>query len=480
MTGLGQICQSLRHSHYTERDIVSLLEVPEIPPFGRRVQTLLLYLWRTRGGGRLDTLVRLFLLHQAVSLEEVVFCIKPTCVEDWVQAGLLHVNNYNVTASVELCPYGSLLLAADWPNEAQPDFNEVMGIAASSRTLAQATIRRHAQATLDLGTGSGILALLAAAHSEHIAAVDSNPRALATAQLNARLNAVANVEFLQGDLFEPVKGRQFDLIVCNPPFVIAPEQIYLHSHSDMPLDRFCENVVRTAPVFMAEGSYCQLLCNWVQLAGEDWRARLASWFEGSGCDVWVLHSHSEDAAEYAFNRISNLASNQGRIEDQFKAWTDYYEKERIEAIGFGLVTMRRSNRMSHWFRCESWPAMVGPCGDAIERGFVAREFLQNHDDHELLETRLRHAPNVKWRQDRDLSDLGSLSHSSLYFTSGLAYTAKVDPAVVELISRCGGDRPLSDYLKQTAAASGDDLIQFAPRFLTVVRRLVEWGFLLPV
>jgi hypothetical protein len=230
---------------------------------------------------------------------------------------------------------------------------------------------------------------------------------------------------------------------------------------------------------MRDGGYCQVLCNWVQIAGEDSRARLASWFDGSGCDVWVLHSHSEDAAEYAFNRISNLASDQERIEELFRAWMDYYKRERIEAVGFGLITMRRSNRNSHWFRCESWPAMTGACGDAIERGFAARDFVEDHDDHQLLATRVRHAPNVRWRQERDLSDWAYSVYSSLHFISGLAYTAKVDSGVVEFISRCAGDRPLSDCLKETAASSGEGTVQLGPR-LKLVRRLIELGFLIPV
>lgn len=475
-----RIREVLDRTGYTESCIQQLLDVEELPMYPQRWQTLPLYLWRARGESRLQILVRLFLLQQSISLDEVRHVIEPTDIEDWVEVGLLHVNGCDVMATVELCPYGSLVVAADWSDETQPNLHQVMGIAASSRTLAQAIIPCHSHVTLDLGTGCGILALLAAAHSEQVVAVDSNPRALRMARFNALLNGTTDIEFLEGNLFEPVRGRQFDLIVCNPPFVIAPQQIYLHSHSGMPLDRLCETIVRTAPVFMRQGGYCQLLCNWVQLAGADWRARLETWFDGSGCDAWILHSHSEEVADYASNRISNLAPVAAQREKQFNTWMDYYERERVEAIGFGLVTMRRSNRSSNWFRCESWPEMVGPCGDAIERGFVARNFLEDHGDRDLLETRVRHAPNLQWRQDHDISDLGTAVHSSLHFTSGLAYTAKMDSAIVKFVSRCAGDRPLSEYLRETAAISGEDVCQFSPRFVKVVRRLIELGFLLPV
>ena len=476
---IRRIREVLNRAGYSEPRIKQLLDC-DGAMHRQRWQTVSLDLRRARGGSPLKILVRLFLLRQAVSLDEIGRAIKPTLLEDWVEVGLLQLNRSSVIATVELCPYGNLVVAADWSDDAQPDLHQVMGIAASSRTLAQATIRRHSRATLDLGTGCGVLALLAAAHSEQVVAVDSNPRALRMAKLNAQLNGLTGIEFLESNLFDSVRGRQFDLIVCNPPFVIAPQQIYLHSHSGMPLDRLCENIVRTAPAFMREGGYCQLLCNWVQLAGEDWRARLETWFDGNECDAWILHSHSEEVADYASNRISNLAPGAAQREEQFNTWMDYYERERVEAIGFGLVTMRRSNRSSNWFRCESWPEMVGPCGDAIERGFVARNFLEDHDDRDLLETRVRHAPNLQWRQDHDISDLGTAVHSSLHFTSGLAYTAKMDSAIVKFVSRCAGDRPLSEYLRETAAISGEDVCQFSPRFVKVVRRLIELGFLLPV
>ena len=478
---ISRIKRVLRRAGYTEGRIKQLLDVAELPTDRQRSQSAPLYRWRARGGSPLEILVRLFLLGQTGSLDEVRRGIEPTQLEDWVAAGLLDVNGGHVTAIAELCPYGSLVLAADWADGAQPDLHQVMGIAASSRTLAQATIRRHSKATLDLGTGCGILALLAAAHSERIVAVDSNPRALAMAQLNTRLNGVANIEFLEGDLFEPVKGSQFDLIVCNPPFVVAPEQIYLHSHSDMPLDGLCETLIRTAPAFMREGGYCQLLCNWVQRAGEDWQARLQSWFDGSGCDAWILHSHSEDAADYAFKRISNLGSSAEQLEERFNRWIGCYERERVEAVGFGMITMRRSNRAANWFQCDSWPKMIGPCGDAIERRFAGHDFIEAHrDDDKLLGACLDRAPNLQRQQRHELSADGwQLNQAELQLTSGLAFSGKAGPEVVDFISRCDGKLRLRDYLNEQAAAGHRDTEKFTADFLRVVRRLIELGFLYP-
>ncbi len=72
---------------------------------------------------------------------------------------------------------------------------------------------------LDLCTGSGVLAIAAAlSGAAEVTAVDVSRRAVAAVRLNARLNGV-RVEALRGDLFTPVAGRRFDLIVSNPPYL---------------------------------------------------------------------------------------------------------------------------------------------------------------------------------------------------------------------------------------------------------------------
>jgi len=76
---------------------------------------------------------------------------------------------------------------------------------------------------LDVGTGTGILALLASKRASRVVGVDVNPMAVELAAENARLNGIPNAVFLEGDLFGPVEGR-FDLIVFNPPYLPVQEE----------------------------------------------------------------------------------------------------------------------------------------------------------------------------------------------------------------------------------------------------------------
>lgn len=80
--------------------------------------------------------------------------------------------------------------------------------------LAQPDLR-----VLDLGCGSGVVSVFAARRQAQVTAVDINPLAVRCTQINALLNQVEErVVARQGDLFAPVAGERFDLIVFNPPF----------------------------------------------------------------------------------------------------------------------------------------------------------------------------------------------------------------------------------------------------------------------
>lgn len=92
----------------------------------------------------------------------------------------------------------------------------------SGLMLARALEKLPLSATarvLDLGTGSGLGAIYAARRGAHIIASDINPEAVRCAQLNMLANHLEDrIEIRLGDLFEPVRGERFDVILFNPPY----------------------------------------------------------------------------------------------------------------------------------------------------------------------------------------------------------------------------------------------------------------------
>lgn len=121
-------------------------------------------------------------------------------------------------------------------------------------------------AVLDLCTGSGCLAILAA-HTfpeATVDAVDLSPDAIAVAQINVEDSLHKDrIALYQGDLFEPLAGKKYDLIITNPPYVDAEDMTdmppeYLHeprmalAAGDDGLD-LIHRILREAPAHLNEG-----------------------------------------------------------------------------------------------------------------------------------------------------------------------------------------------------------------------------------
>lgn len=79
---------------------------------------------------------------------------------------------------------------------------------------------------LDLGTGSGAIALAIAKErpEAEVIGVDNSPEALRIARLNAQVLRIRNVEFLESNWFDAVRGQKFHTVVSNPPYVINRDE----------------------------------------------------------------------------------------------------------------------------------------------------------------------------------------------------------------------------------------------------------------
>lgn len=80
--------------------------------------------------------------------------------------------------------------------------------------------RRYGQ-VLDIGSGSGVAALILAPNSKQVYATDIAPRCILFTEFNRQLNGIENITVREGSLYEPVEGLKFDLITCHPPFDIS-------------------------------------------------------------------------------------------------------------------------------------------------------------------------------------------------------------------------------------------------------------------
>lgn len=115
------------------------------------------------------------------------------------------------------------------PPSASPNLRTLPGVYEpqdDTRLLTEAMRREDigpGTEVLDLGTGSGALAVEAARLGARVTAVDISWRAVATARFNAMIRR-QNISVRRGDLVSAVPGRSFDLVVSNPPYVPSPDK----------------------------------------------------------------------------------------------------------------------------------------------------------------------------------------------------------------------------------------------------------------
>lgn len=90
----------------------------------------------------------------------------------------------------------------------------------TSEFLARHLVVNLGDIVLDLGTGTGIQAIIAAEKTRKVVASDINPHAVSCAKKNVQLNYLEDkIKVREGDLFQPVKHEHFDLIIWSPPYL---------------------------------------------------------------------------------------------------------------------------------------------------------------------------------------------------------------------------------------------------------------------
>ena len=95
--------------------------------------------------------------------------------------------------------------------------------AEDSYLLAENLEIENGKSVLEIGTGSGIVAMYASKLTDKVTATDINFDAVALAESNFKANNIDNIELLFGNLFEPVKDRKFDVILFNTPYLPTEE-----------------------------------------------------------------------------------------------------------------------------------------------------------------------------------------------------------------------------------------------------------------
>jgi SAM-dependent methyltransferase len=425
---------------------------------------------------RLAALVTLFALGKRLPLKVAHRALQPARLEEIQETGLVSLNGQWVIPNHLLLPHRHLLIAGD--GHRPGDQNVVSSFSEPSLMLARLTPRVAARSLLDLGTGSGVLALLGAEHCGGVTAIDINRRALMFARFNARLNEIPDIELLEGSWFEPVAGRRFDLILGNPPYVISPDREFTFRDSGLRGTALLDGLVRQTAEHLEPGGLGILLCSWPHASEDDWADAPRSAAAGTGCDALIFCHATLDPLDYSvsWNTPPVRFLSPDSLRETVARWLGYYTDIGAGALSYGAVILRRRMTGTPWV--SSWRAGCAPGDRAPEqlvRAITGHDLIAV-DDGALQAKRLSLPDGIDvtqrfaQRQGRFLE-----RPAMIRLDGGLGVTAAVDANVLDVIFACDGRRTLSENVGRFAERREMPADSLAHLVTAAVRELLRHG-----
>ena len=275
-----------------------------------------------------------------------------------------------------------------WPKLLHPGLKEipheqVMYIGLDSRWLAYSTPRREFESVLDLCTGSGVHAVLAAKHSKQVLAVDINQRAVEYTLLNALSLNLSNVKAQSGDLYENIEGT-FDLITANPPFVPSPVDTLGYRDGGNDGDRVQHRIIKGLASHLAQGGIAQIITEIGESKEKALLDKVRQWLENTPMDIFILRFQSINADSYAASH-ANTDDTYGAYFDDIDRWTSNMRAQGYQNISSVLLTFKWSKNPNRpWNRIEDVDMLHNDIGWAIEELFEIENLLQRDDFFEIL------------------------------------------------------------------------------------------------
>jgi methylase of polypeptide subunit release factors len=399
---------------------------------------------RLAGRDPLALAIDLFLLQATLPQDELLRLFAPSERDVLSRAGILALDETGMArARASLFPVGDRLIFSDhaWPELPHPGYttvpyDQVMAVGYDSRCLAHCTTRRQFRTALDLCTGSGIHALLAAVHAQQVIAVDLNPRAVSCTRFNAQTWGALNLEVLTGDLFEPVRGQRFDLITANPPFVPSPLDTLRFRDGGRSGEDIQKRIVADLPHHLAPGGMAQVVTELGERDHEPLVGRLREWLDGAPIDIHILRVGEQTSSQYAIGHAKG--SDYTAFLESTHAWASNLRTQGYARVVFLVISFQWSDPKygPPWERIDESASPRRAAGQEIDAAFLAERLTRRPDWQQMLrQSCLRLAGPIAVLDARVLGSDTSPKAKATLLGRALKIEGQIDVAEREILHR---------------------------------------------
>jgi SAM-dependent methyltransferase len=414
--------------------------------------------------------IRTFELRRPIRRRDFEAAFPAVDLDVLLAAGILWVHRddeVRTVIGIQACD-GVFALADDEYDE----FDAVLRVSGSSLALAYLTPHRPGGRLLDLGTGGGFQALLAARHGMHAIGVDIGERAVELAGLSSALSRIDGVEWRLGNWFDPIDGERFDLVVANPPFVISPSRRFLFQESGLPPGELARDLVQAAPAHLTPGGIAIISAEWLVPSGAEWFDPVAAWVEGLGCDVVALEFESATPVEHAANWLATVRADS--IVERRGEWVQNIHDHGGEAVVYGTLVLRPVEGRAGAFAAVSLSGVpLRPAGEwtlALLEA-VATEHAAAGD---LLADRYEVADGVRVDQPfARVEGRWKAGQSRLRPQGAMPVAVQVRPGVLDVLFALDGATLLGDTIDQVALRRGHDRDELATAVTDIFPELLR-------
>lgn len=438
---------------------------------------------------KLGLLIRVFALGESISLSESETAFSGSTAAGLQTLGIISINDQQeVRAALSLTPHtaqlsldragasNTLWILSDLDDHLRGGSapkDHVMGIGGATRSLISAIPKESFAETAEIGTGNGIVALELASISNKVIATDISSRALQIARLNATLNEITNIDFVHGSLFEPLAKNKFDLVVSNPPFVIAPEgtEGWEYRSGGDRGDNLLRKIVADVAAHLKPNGLFVALGNWEH----EKPSAEADLFQ------WIIERGSQSTLEYVDTWLRDGGMHEGTEEHKQlrRLWLNDFSSRGVARVSYGYIFMRQQSLQIHRHDHVSLSLGNGTrFGDTATQIISAVRALHSLTEEEILESFFLRDDSV-YELRTLVPGTEQLIAINLLRQNGIERQEQIGTVTAAVVGACDGELTLGQIIRGLSVVMQVDEVKLREEVLLSLEELVWAGFIAP-